>query len=114
LQLAIELAEQILKIRLEISPEVIIPIVQEAVSQLTSVQKPAQIFLHPNDAEIIQEHIGETLGEDGWRIVSDLQITPGGCRIDTHSNSVDARFETRWNGLREILQQSIDTHQAET
>ncbi len=68
-----------------------------------SIQQPANILLNPMDAATIKNTMGEVLNSDGWRIVSDTQLSRGDCKIETAYNLVDASIETRWNRLTEFL-----------
>lgn len=103
LRLALDLAQAMLKTKFEIDPDSIVPIVQDLVEQLPSVQQPAQIFLHPDDADIVKKRIGETLSEEGWRIVGDHHIERGGCKLETAHNLIDASYATRWQRLTEAI-----------
>ncbi|MFZ6686196.1 flagellar assembly protein FliH [Undibacterium sp. SXout11W] len=103
LDLAISLAENMLKTKLALDHNAILPIVEEAIAQLPSIQQPANILLNPIDATTIKNTMGEVLNSDGWRIVSDAQLSRGDCKIETAYNLVDASIETRWNRLTEFL-----------
>ena len=104
MSLALDLAQAMLKAKLDADPEVIIPIVEDAISQLSNVQQPAQVILHPDDAQIIKNQLGETLAEDGWRIVADPHMERGGCRLETLHNLVDASYSERWQKLLDVMQ----------
>lgn len=107
LGLALELAERMLKTRIDIDPEVILPIVREAIDSLPSMQQPAQIFVHPADAEILKLRAGDELINAGWRIHADNHIERGGCKIETAQNLIDATVETRWRRIAEAVKKSM-------
>lgn len=106
LNLAIELAHAMVKIKLEIDPEIIISLVKEAIEQLPSMQQPAQLILHPDDAAIIKNHIGTELDKAGWRIMVDAHIERGGCKLETAHNLLDATVNTRWQRLTDALKKN--------
>ena len=108
LDLAISLAENILKAKLELDQNAILPIVEEAIAQVPSIQQPANILLNPADAAIIKNTMSDALNTDGWRIVSDPQLARGDCKIETAYNIVDASIETRWKNLKGLIQQSAE------
>lgn len=108
-KLAVDLAQAMIRAKLEIDPEVIIPIVLEAIESLPSVQQPAQINLHPDDALIIKARIGDQLSAAGWRVVSDARVARGGCTLETAQNLIDATFETRWQRLTEAINTALYT-----
>ncbi|UOD30877.1 flagellar assembly protein FliH [Massilia violaceinigra] len=103
LELALQLAKNMLRIALEVKPELIIPVVRDAISYLPVLQQPAVLMLNPDDARLVREQIGEELDKGGWRVVDDAQIGRGGCKIDTASNQIDAQAEVRWQRLAHAL-----------
>lgn len=105
LTLALDLAKAMLKTSLAIRPELVLPIVSEAIRYLPILQQPAVLFLHPEDTLLVNEHMRDELDKAGWRVAEDLQMQRGGCRIDTASNQIDATTETRWHRIAEALGQ---------
>lgn len=105
LSLALDLAKAMLKTALAARPELVLPVVGEAIRYLPSLQQPALLFLHPQDAATVKEHMGDELAQSGWRIVEDAQMKRGGCRVETASNQIDASMETRWQRIAEALGQ---------
>jgi flagellar assembly protein FliH len=103
LQLALSLASSMTKKQFELAPESISTVIQEAIALLPSIQQPAQIFLHPEDLDLVRELGSTALEKDGWRLMSDAHLSRGGCRIETGQNVIDATYETRWNRLIENL-----------
>jgi flagellar assembly protein FliH len=101
--LALDLSKAIVKTSLEVDPELIIPIVRDSIEHLPSSQQSACLWLHPDDANIIKEHMGEELDKSGWRIATDPHMTRGGCKLDTKQNLVDATLMTRWERLTKAL-----------
>ena len=75
---------------------------------LPSLQQPALLMLHPDDAEIVRAGIGHELDKSGWRIVEDAQLERGGCRVDTASNQIDAQIASRWQRLTASLNADVD------
>lgn len=112
LDLAIDLAQAMTRSTLEFQPDVIIPIIREAIEHLPSIQQPAQIFLHPDDALIIKNNMSDELDQAGWRLVSDPHIERGGCKLETAQNLIDASFSTRWQRLTEALRNSTTVSNA--
>ena len=108
LELALHLAKGMLRSALEVKPELIIPVVREAIGYLPVLQQPALLILNPDDALLIKAALGEELDKGGWRIVDDLQVGRGGCRIDTASNQIDAQAASRWSRLTAALGKNIE------
>ncbi len=103
LDLAVDLAQAMTKSKLEFDPEIIVPIVQDAIEHLPSIHQPAQLFLNPADALILKNQMSNELDQSGWRVVSDHHIERGGCKVETAQNLIDATYATRWQRLTEHL-----------
>lgn len=103
LELALHLAKGMLRSALEVKPELIIPVVREAIGYLPILQQPALLQLNAADAEIVRGAMGEELEKSGWRVVEDPTVARGGCKIDTASNQIDAQIASRWQRLAAAL-----------
>jgi len=106
LDLAISLASTILKTKVELDQNIILPIVEDAIAQLPSAQVNASISLNPADANIVKKNLGDTLIANGWRIVPDQQLSRGDCKIETSQNLIDSSIDTRWERLTAILRKN--------
>jgi len=108
LELALHLAKNMVRTAFDVRPELILPVVREAVDYLPTLQQPALLILHPEDALIVRGSIGHELEKTGWRIVEDGSIARGGCRIDTASNQIDAQIASRWQRLSHALGRNVE------
>jgi flagellar assembly protein FliH len=108
LELALHLAKGMLKNALQIKPELILPIVREAIEYLPVLQQPALLILNPEDAPVVREGIAEELDKGGWRVIEDPTIARGGCKVDTASNQIDATVQARWQRLTLALGKDSD------
>jgi flagellar assembly protein FliH len=108
LELALQLAKGMLKNALQVKPELILPIVREAIEYLPVLQQPALLVLHPDDAATVRAGIGEELDKGGWRVVEDPSVGRGGCKVDTASNTIDATAAARWQRLSHALGKEVD------
>ncbi|ATE59424.1 flagellar assembly protein FliH [Thauera sinica] len=99
--LSIEIARQMVHHTLAVHPEAVIDTVRSALLQIP--QGHAQIRLHPDDCELVRQHMGEQLGHSGHRIIEDAELLRGSCRIDSPGAQVDATLETRWQRTLETL-----------
>lgn len=103
LDLALDLAKAMLKTALKVRPELVLPVVGEAIRYLPSLQQPALLVLNPEDAPIVRHHLEDELDKSGWRIAEDPNMERGGCRVETPSNQIDAAASVRWQRLAEAL-----------
>jgi flagellar assembly protein FliH len=108
LDLALQLAKGMLKNALQVKPELILPIVRDAIEYLPVLQQPALLVLHPDDAALVRAGIGEELDKGGWRVVEDPSVGRGGCKVDTASNQIDATAAARWQRLSHALGKEVD------
>lgn len=108
LDLSMDFSRALLRSALTIQPELVIPIVKEAVRYLPVLQQPALLFLHPDDARLVKDQIGDELDKMGWQIAGDIQLVRGGCRVETGSNQIDATLPTRWQRLSAALSKNSD------
>jgi flagellar assembly protein FliH len=108
LTLALDVAKLMLKTKINIDPEVILPVVRDAIHYLPQVQKPARIIVHHEDARILRDQLGEELSEQAWQIQEDNNIERGGCLVETGENQIDATNEMRWKRISDALAQSND------
>lgn len=108
LNLSLDLAKAMLKTALTVRPELITPIVGAAIRYLPTLQQPALLVLHPADAILVRERMGEELTKAAWRVAEDEQMERGGCRVETASNQIDATTPTRWQRIAAALGKESD------
>jgi len=108
LDLALHLARSMVRTAFTVRPELIIPIVREAIDYLPVLQQPAILALNPDDVEIVRAALSDELDKGGWRVVADPQIGRGGCKVDTASNQIDAQAAARWERLTHALGKNVE------
>lgn len=108
LDLALQLARAMLRTALPIKPELLLPVVRDAIAYLPVVQQPAVLMLHPLDVDMVRNAMSEEIDKGGWRVIEDATIERGGCKIDTASNQIDAQCEARWLRLNQALAKNVD------
>ena len=108
LELALDLSKAMLKTALTVRPQVVLPIVSEAIRYLPTLQQPALLVLNPADAAVVKAHMEDELSKAGWRVAEDMQMERGGCRVETATNQIDATASTRWQRIAAALGQEAD------
>jgi flagellar assembly protein FliH len=108
LNTAVEIASRVLCQSLEVKPELILPVVREAVDALPPDSGHPMLLAHPDDAALIRAHLGDQLAHNGWQIVDDPSLTRGGCRVELGASEVDATLETRWKRILDSIGVSRD------
>jgi flagellar assembly protein FliH len=99
LALALDIAEKMISQALKVQPELILPIVQEAIRCLPSSAQHPHLFLNPDDAKLVRQHMTNQISQENWEIRENEQLSRGGCHIEVNGSSVDASPETRWRRI---------------
>lgn len=98
--LAIVLAERMVGDTLATHPEAVAATVRDAL-QHAPPQGKIRIHLHPQDVQLVREHLGEQLEAGHHHLIEDESVTRGGCHLKTAHSDVDATLETRWQRVLE-------------
>lgn len=108
LDLALDIAKAVIKTELEARPALVLPVINEAIHYLPSMQQPATLHVHPDDAEIVRERMADELRQNGWHVSEDGNLTRGGCKVETPSNQIDASLEVRWQRIAAAFGRDLD------
>lgn len=103
LDVALEVAAQVLRSTVNTRAEVILPVIREALAALPLHHAHVILRLNPADATLVREQIGEQLLQTGAQIIDDSGISPGGCLLVAGASEVDATIETRWKRVLESI-----------
>ena len=97
LDLACEVARQVVRQELQSNTGHLRAVIGEALEQIVEDGLPATVRMHPDDLALMKDALLDTLGETAPEFVADVTITPGGCLVQTPSATVDATIEKRWS-----------------
>lgn len=93
--LATTAATRVVRHELTLAPERIADAVRDALAALPAYARNVKLFLAPEDAALVREHLLPGAGGHAWDIVEDSSLTRGGCRVLADTSQVDATLETR-------------------
>ncbi len=96
LDLALEVARQVLRRELASRRDAALPVVREAISLVADHAAHPRVHLNPQDLALISAELEADAGYRGCRFIADVGVPPGGCRIETPQGEIDATLETRW------------------
>lgn len=103
IDLAIAVAERVLRSELVAHREAAVPIVRAALETAGS-RKVMAVRVNPGDYELLVEHRGELLGAlESARLISDPAIASGGCVVEVETGLVDARLESQLQEAAHLL-----------
>lgn len=105
---ALEVARQVVRSELRSHPMQIVDVAQEALSVLLMSARHVGLRIHPSDHAVVAADLADTLAARGVRLISDAQIEPGGCLVESDIGVVDARVATRWARAASALGGGID------
>ena len=96
LELACELARQVLRHELSVNPNTLQPVIREALGLLAADSKGAVVRLNPLDAEMLQDALQTEFAALNLTLITDASVKPGGCLIASAGTVVDGSLDTRW------------------
>jgi len=103
LELALDVARQVVSVELETHPERILDVVHMALKQMAESSREARLLLNPEDAALVRPHLDQVLDKNRLRIVEDARIVRGGCLIETPQGDLDATLAARWRQVVHVL-----------
>lgn len=103
LDLALEIASQVLRNTLKVERERLLPTIREAMAELPLHHGGISLHLNPLDAEALSSTLKDQLTHTGAHIVSDVTVSEGGCQVRAGSSEIDASIETRWRRVLEAI-----------
>ena len=107
LELACELARQVLRRELSVDPQAVQPVVREALGLLVADTKSAVVRLHPLDLKVLEEVIRTEFSSLSLTLLADPSLTRGGCLIESAGTVVDGTLEKRW--MRAVANLGLDS-----
>jgi flagellar assembly protein FliH len=107
LQLACDIARQVVRQELHVNQDALKPVVTEALEILVSDGRPATVRLHPADHAAVSASLREQFAGTPVQWVADAQVALGGCLVDAAGTVVDASLEKRWQ--RAIAPLALDS-----
>jgi flagellar assembly protein FliH len=103
LELALDVARQVVAGELAARPERILDVVNMALKQMAETSREARLLLNPEDAALVRPHLDQVLDKNRLRIVEDVRIVRGGCLIETSQGDLDATLPARWRAVVQVL-----------
>ena len=96
LELACDIARQVVRQELSVNPNPLQPVVREAVGMLVTEGRPATVRLNPVDLEAMAAPLREEVDVPGVQWVADDAVPEGGCIVESAGTVVDGSLDKRW------------------
>ncbi|WP_210542262.1 flagellar assembly protein FliH [Rhodoferax sp. PAMC 29310] len=97
LELACELARQVIRQEISVNPNVLQPVIREAMGLLGVETKAAVVRLSPADFEVLEDPVRTEFAAMSLTLVADSNLSAGGCLIESAGTVIDGRIEKRWS-----------------
>jgi flagellar assembly protein FliH len=107
LELACELARQVLRRELSVDPKAVQPVIREALGLLVADTKSVVVRLHPLDLKVLEEVVRTEFSSLSLTLLADPSLTRGGCLIESAGTVVDGTLEKRW--MRAVANLGLDS-----
>lgn len=103
LELALGIAQQILRATIQVKPQSILPVIREALLALPSLIGHHRVVVHPDDAQVVRDWLAREHSHLAWKVVENPDMAPGGFRFEGIHSELDASMETRWREVTSCL-----------
>jgi flagellar assembly protein FliH len=123
LELACELARQVLRYELSTNPNALLPVIKEALGMLSVDSKAAVVRLNPQDADVFRQELASNASQDvrqdarpdvspefsakSLTVVADPTVSRGGCLVESAGTVIDGTVEKRW--MRAVATLGLDS-----
>ena len=108
LELALDVARQVVAGELAARPERVLDVVNMALKQMAETSREARLLLHPDDAALVRPHLEQVLDKTRLRVVEDARIARGGCLVETSQGDLDATLPARWRQVVQLLGSNLN------
>ncbi|MDJ0833260.1 MAG: flagellar assembly protein FliH [Gammaproteobacteria bacterium] len=100
-QLAVTLAQQLVRREIRSDPGEIIGLIRESLQLLPANSRKIRVHLHPDDAELLRNtlQMDQHEEEQSWQLLEDPTITRGGCQIKADKSVINLTLEKRLQAL---------------
>ncbi|WP_370680824.1 FliH/SctL family protein [Comamonas sp. GB3 AK4-5] len=96
LQLACDIARQVVRQELRSNPQALLPVVREALDMMSAESKPATVRLNPQDWAQLQTTLKAEFPQPKIEWLVDASVAPGDCKVESAGAQVDGSLERRW------------------
>lgn len=103
LKMSLGLTRQMTRSALIIRPELVLPVVRQAIASLPQNITRPLLILNPADGELVRTLMQNELIQNSWEIIDDPTVSRGGCIIKSAETELDATLETRWKQIIQTL-----------
>jgi len=114
LELACEIARQVLRHELLVNPNVLQPVIRESLGMLLADGKTALVRMNPVDLDVLSDGLRQEFST--LSLAADAGLTRGSCLTEANGTVIDGTVERRWQravaslGLESAWEVDNDVH----
>jgi flagellar assembly protein FliH len=97
LELACELARQVVRRELSTNPNALQPVIREALGVLAADSKAALVRMNAVDMDVLSDVIRKEFSGLALTLLADNSMTRGGCLVEAAGTVVDGTLQKRWS-----------------
>jgi flagellar assembly protein FliH len=102
IRLVVDTARRLVNEAIILDPLLVSGAVHEAVAAVATSTREMKIFLHPDDLQALKNNL-EFVTDASWKLLPDVTLRRGDCRVITESSQIDARMDTRQSNIERAL-----------
>ena len=96
LQLACDIARQVVRRELASDPQALLPVVREALDMLVNEGRPATVRLNPADWAVLEQPLRAEFAQGKVQWQPDPAVAAGDCQVESAGTVIDGSMEKRW------------------
>ena len=96
LELACDIARQVVRREVQGNPQAMLPVVREALDMLAAESRPATVRLHPDDWAALEKPLREEFASPRIEWQADAAVPPGDCLVESAGMQIDGTLDKRW------------------
>ncbi|OXR49682.1 MULTISPECIES: flagellar assembly protein FliH [unclassified Pusillimonas] len=105
--LALNIARQVIRSTIAASPEAILDTVRDILATDSGEGKGLmRLRMHPEDLTLVKRHLSDDPRMHHWHLEADPRIERGGCYAETSLGDIDATLKTRWERIAGTLREA--------
>ncbi|NKF21692.1 FliH/SctL family protein [Solimonas marina] len=93
--LSCAIARRVLDEELQADPQRVLALARTTLAALPPDLRDVRLYLHPEDAKLARASLLPPPEVERFRILDDVSLAAGDCRVQTESTFLDARLDTR-------------------
>jgi len=97
LELACDIARQVVRREVVGNPQAMLPVVREALAMLAAESRPATVRLHPDDWAALEKPLREEFASPRIDWQADAAVQPGDCLVESAGMVIDGTLDKRWS-----------------